>query len=148
MTFTNPFPNRVTAAGQCYCGALQIRVALPVNWVAHCHCSQCRHFHGAAFVTWFGVSHGHYSLDESAVTWFRSSESAERGRCSKCGTPMLFRSRRWPDELHIALAVMRESIGRQPDMHVYYADRVSWIPLQPAEPCHATLPAEDSGDER
>jgi len=135
---------RQTAKGQCYCGAVQIQVTLPVSWVAHCHCSQCRRCHGAAFVTWFGVPHGRYTLNESAVSWFRSSEAAERGRCRECGTPMLFRSRRWPDELHVALAVMRDPIGQPPSMHVYYADRVAWVPLQPTEPCHATVPSEAS----
>ena len=134
------------AHGQCFCGAVQIAVELPVAWVAHCHCSMCRRYHGAAFVTWFGVCHGHYRLNEDAVTWFRSSDSAERGRCRQCGSALLFRSKRWPEELHIVLAAMTESVGCEPQMHVYYGDAVAWAGVQSTLPCHRTVPSETPAD--
>lgn len=139
MTETTP----AQARGQCYCGAVHITVDLPVAWVAHCHCSMCRRYHGAPVVTWFGVHHGRYQYNDDDVVWFQSSESAERGRCRHCGSPLLFRSQRWPDELHIVLAAMTESIERQPELHVYYADRVTWLPLTPHEPCYRTVPSQD-----
>jgi hypothetical protein len=137
-SFTPPL-----AHGQCFCGAVQITVDVPVAWVAHCHCSMCRRYHGAPFVTWFGVRHGHYRINDEAITWYRSSAEAERGRCKHCGSVLLFRSQRWPDELHITLAAMHEPVGREPQMHVYYGDRVRWAPLAPHEPCYRTVPSED-----
>ena len=130
------------AHGQCFCGAVQIAVERPVAWVAHCHCSMCRRYHGAAFVTWFGVRHGHYRLNDEAVEWFRSSDSAERGRCRHCGSVLLFRSQRWPDELHIVLAAMTEPLGQEPQMHVYYGDKVDWLSVQTTLPCYRTVPSE------
>jgi len=132
------------AKGQCFCGAVQFEVELPVKWVAHCHCSMCRRYHGAAFVTWFGVDADHYQLNDEQVVWYCSSAQAQRGRCRQCGSPLFFRSQRWPGELHIVLAAMREPIDQEPQLHVYYADRVDWVHLQPALPCYRTVPADDS----
>lgn len=103
----------------------------------------CRRYHGAPLVTWLGVKHGHYRLNEAAVCWYRSSADAERGRCRACGSPLLFRSSRWPDELHVVLAALTDAIDQSPQLHVYYGDRVPWLPLQPTVPCYRTLPSHD-----
>ncbi len=130
-------------SGQCLCGDLQFQVGLPVQWVAHCHCSMCRRGHGAAVVTWFGVAPAQFTLLRGDVQWFRSSEQAERGRCAQCGSPLFFRSERWPDELHIVLAALNEPIAQQPQIHVYYADHVGWLTAADALPRYRTVPSQD-----
>jgi len=42
-----------TVTGSCLCGAVAFAVDLPTAVCAHCHCTQCRRAHGAAYVTWF-----------------------------------------------------------------------------------------------
>jgi hypothetical protein len=37
--------------GQCLCGAVKYEVDAIGPRMAHCHCSMCRKFHGAAFAT-------------------------------------------------------------------------------------------------
>ena len=41
--------------GRCECGAVRYRVDGPIHDFSHCHCSQCRRLHGAAFATFAGV---------------------------------------------------------------------------------------------
>lgn len=132
------------AHGRCLCGQIQFTVQLPVRWVAHCHCSLCRRGHGAGVVTWFGVAPAQFQLQRGEIVWFRSSEQGERGRCQHCGSPLFFRSTRWPDELHIVLAALNEPIAQLPQIHVYYADHVSWLPLADTLPRFRTLPSEDN----
>ena len=39
---------------------------------------------------------------------------------------MLYEGDRWPDEVHVALACMREPIDREPSASVYWDRRVPW----------------------
>ncbi|HVS62016.1 MAG TPA: GFA family protein, partial [Thermoanaerobaculia bacterium] len=64
---------------------------------------------------------------ESALRWHASSPPAQRGFCSRCGSPMFFRSTRWPGELHIALAHFDGPIDRAPQSHVYWDRHVDWF---------------------
>jgi len=130
------------AIGACFCGNVNFSVQLPVKWCAHCHCTMCRRIHGAAFVTWFGVNDGEHRIDERDVIWYQSSADAERGRCRHCATPMFFRSKRWPGELHIALATMKAPIDLKPQCHVFYADAVDWLEWHDELPRYATVASE------
>lgn len=123
------------ASGSCQCGALRFSVELPSKWVAHCHCSMCRRAHGAAFVTWVGIDETRARIEDSRHTlrWYASSPGAERGFCSRCGSMLFFRSRRWAGELHLVLANFDEPVDRAPQAHVFYASHVDWVALDPAD---------------
>ena len=41
--------------GRCECGRVQYQVDGEINDFSHCHCSQCRRLHGAAFASFGGV---------------------------------------------------------------------------------------------
>lgn len=122
----------------CLCGAVQVDICLPTEWIAHCHCRRCQQAHGAAFVTWVGVKETTASIHdgESQLRWYRAApvaglkQAGERGFCGRCGTPMLFRSERWPGELHIAHALFDGPLDRTPQMHAFYDTHVDWVHLQ------------------
>lgn len=117
-------------AGACLCGALQFRIQLPTKWCAHCHCSYCRRSHGAGFVTWIGVELPQFDLiSQRTLCWFDSSPGASRGFCGVCGSSVLFKSLRWPGEIHIARACVPGPIDREPSAHVFTDSAVDWIHL-------------------
>ena len=117
--------------GGCYCGDLQYQVQLPVKWCAHCHCSQCRHTQGAPIVTWFGVDVNNFKIirGDDALRWYSSSETAERGHCSHCGSPLFFKGERWPNEMHITRESTQDNILIKPKVHVFYNRRVDYLQL-------------------
>ncbi|HYD81983.1 MAG TPA: GFA family protein [Paucimonas sp.] len=119
----------MTANGKCLCGAVGFSIELPTKWVAHCHCTQCRRAHGAAFVTFVGVKEEQFSLHDpaGALKWFQSSPEAQRGFCSQCGSTLFFRSTKWPGEMHIARANFVDPLDRLPQAHVYYDTHVDWV---------------------
>lgn len=124
------------AQGSCLCGAVRFSAALPAKWVAHCHCSYCRRAHGAAFVTWAGFVADRVSIadDAGALHWYASSPGAERASCGRCGSPMFFRSQRWPDELHVARALFTAAADLVPTVHVFYENQVPWASVDDALP--------------
>lgn len=119
------------AHGSCLCGAVRFEAGLPPKWVAHCHCTRCQRAHGAAFVTWVGVDAVDTVVSDtrSALTWYTTSEGASRGFCHTCGSPMFFKSPRWPGELHIARALFLEPVDLMPQSHVHFDTRVNWVCL-------------------
>lgn len=133
----------------CLCGSLCLELLLPAKWVAHCHCSQCRRAHGAPVVTWVGFRADQVRYQEGSAqpTWHASSEHARRGFCSKCGTPVLFESARWPDEMHVTRASIQEDMRQLPGAHVFYDSHVAWLNIADDLPKvdGATIQAKRSG---
>ena len=114
---------RISSSGSCLCGAVTFQVDLPAKWVAHCHCTRCQRAHGAAFVTWVGVD------ATSSLRWHVSEQGGRRGFCPTYGSPMFFKSDRWPGELHIARALFVEPIDQEPQVHGDFDTHVSWVML-------------------
>ena len=92
--------------GSCMCGAVQFSFSDKPRFVKDCVCDACRRAHGSTAVCWVGVATAQFSIDkgESHISWYASSTESERGFCSSCGTRFLFRSSKWPDEMHMSLA--------------------------------------------
>ena len=86
---------------------------------------------GAAFVTWVGVEADAATVADpgSKLHWYESSQGGSRGFCSTCGSPMFFKSGRWPGELHIARVLFSEPVGQEPQVHAYHDAHVSWVSL-------------------
>jgi hypothetical protein len=121
--------------GGCLCGAVRIAVPTTSLWMAHCHCSLCRRAHGAGFVTWIGYPAMDCRVDDARhqLRWYASSPGAERAFCATCGSSLLFRSERWPGELHVAVAALDDPPERAPQAHVFWSSHVAWSGADPAD---------------
>ena len=115
-------------SGGCFCGAVRFELDLPTLFCAHCHCSMCRRLHGAAFVTWFGVSYAQFRLvqGDAELTRFRSSEHGMRSFCRRCGSTLFCESTNHPEWIDIVLASLDRPIDRTPEMHIFVDDGVPW----------------------
>lgn len=112
--------------GACLCGAVQLRVDDGgVKWSAYCHCTMCRRAHGTSPVAWVGVHRSQFHVD-GPLAKYLSSSAAHRSFCAKCGSPLLFESERWADEVHIALGALNEPHAIVPRSQVFFDDRAAW----------------------
>ncbi|MEJ2535303.1 MAG: GFA family protein [Gammaproteobacteria bacterium] len=120
--------------GSCLCGKVRFQARLPSRWCAHCHCSRCRKAHGAGYVTWAGFPEDAFELtsDPETLEWYRSSPEAERAFCHQCGSSLLFRSTRWPGEIHVAVGALDDPLDRAPQAHVHHDDHVDWVVIDDA----------------
>ncbi|TFG37854.1 MAG: GFA family protein [Candidatus Aminicenantes bacterium] len=82
--------NTTKRIGICLCGAVRITAHHAQNRVGACHCSMCRTWGGGPLMA---VNCGtEVEIEgEEHVKVFDSSEWAERGFCSKCGTNLFYR---------------------------------------------------------
>jgi hypothetical protein len=75
--------------GSCLCGAVRITANQANNRVGACHCSMCRTWGGGPLMA---IDCGtEVEIEgEDSISVFESSDWAERGFCSKCGTHLYY----------------------------------------------------------
>lgn len=80
----------MSASGQCLCGKVMFTASHDVSEVGVCHCSMClRWVGGPSMATHPGPAPTINGAEN--LTWFESSEWAERGFCANCGSSMFYR---------------------------------------------------------
>lgn len=82
-----------TKHGSCLCGSVHIKVVLISSKTNACHCRMCRIWGGGPFMA-INCGSNITIEGEEYISTFNSSDWAERGFCSKCGTHLFYRLRR------------------------------------------------------
>ncbi|MEM6913729.1 MAG: GFA family protein [Pseudomonadota bacterium] len=77
----------IMATGRCLCGAVSYEAYGNLNSVQPCHCTDCQRWSGGPFM---GVEPETITINGD-VTWYKSSEWAERGFCPQCGSTLFWR---------------------------------------------------------
>jgi len=116
--------------GSCLCGAVTYELHGKLRASVACHCIQCRktsgHFVSATQV---GPAALIITSDET-LTWFQSSEKAERGFCRRCGASLFWRHQ--DDEGRVS--VMSGTIDGETEIetwgHIYVADKGDYYDLK------------------
>ncbi len=95
--------------GRCECGSVQYEVDGGINDFSHCHCSQCRRLHGAAFASFGGVVRNEFSYlsGEPDLTRYASSDDHIRVFCRICGSNILVELDLEPEALYLAMGHAR-----------------------------------------
>jgi hypothetical protein len=71
--------------GSCLCGGVRYTAVGPIDDVVACHCRQCQKTSGF-HVAMTRLPLQNFRLDKSeTLKWYRSSNEAERGFCTRCG---------------------------------------------------------------
>jgi len=76
-------------SGQCLCGAVSFEVAKVPETFGACHCTMCRTWGGGP---WLAADCGTQVQfkGEDHISRYDSSQWAQRGFCSKCGTHLYY----------------------------------------------------------
>lgn len=77
--------------GSCLCGGVKYSVAEFIRPVVACHCNQCRKTSGHFVAATKARNSDLTMISDETLTWFRSSEAAERGFCNRCGSSLFWR---------------------------------------------------------
>jgi hypothetical protein len=82
---------KTTHTGGCLCGGVRYRIRGALRGVIACHCSQCRRTSGH-YAAMTSAASADLTLTSSAgLTWYKSSDRAERGFCSICGSNLFWK---------------------------------------------------------
>jgi hypothetical protein len=96
-------------SGSCLCGAVRISIKTTSKSVGACHCGMCRKWTGGPLLVIECGSAVHFEGNDS-ISVFSSSDWAERGFCSKCGSHLFYRLKK---EGHYAVPVGLLDDGEQ-----------------------------------
>ncbi|HEX2216698.1 MAG TPA: GFA family protein [Xanthobacteraceae bacterium] len=77
--------------GGCQCGAVRYRWIEPPQYASVCYCRMCQKASGQPFMALTGGKREHLRWTRGEPAIYRSSNMAERGFCSACGTPLTYR---------------------------------------------------------
>ncbi len=124
--------------GACLCGAVSLRTQGTVSEVVFCHCSQCRLQTGLHYAATDVARDRLKVTGEDMVRWYRSSDGAQRGFCSTCGSA-LFWLRDGSDHISVMAGAFDEPSGLVGGYHIFCADKGDFYEIG------ATLPAYQAG---
>jgi hypothetical protein len=131
--------------GKCECRNVQYQVDGDINDFSHCHCSQCRRLHGAAFASFGGVTRSEfkYLSGESHLTTYKSSASHDRVFCKNCGSNILVALTSEPDELYLAMGTVDGDPYCPPGYHIFVGSKAPWYEFNDQLPQYDTEPEDD-----
>ncbi|WP_322364121.1 GFA family protein [Pseudomonas sp. Teo4] len=117
--------------GSCLCAAVIYELLAPPKAVSHCHCSQCRKGHGAAFASYGSVPRSALRIvrGSASIKSYASSQTVLREFCLECGST-LFWSRsqgEFADWISIALGTLDTPFLPQKHKHVNVDSAAPWF---------------------
>ena len=114
--------------GHCECGNVRFEIAGDIVDYAHCHCSQCRRLHGAAFATFAGVKRDtfRYVEGDQAVSTYASSDLIDRVFCAACGSNIMAIPHDEPDVYYLSMGVIDGNPPHPPAYHIFVASGAQW----------------------
>jgi hypothetical protein len=122
--------------GGCLCGAVRYRVSGETNDAIACHCSQCARTTGHVLVSANAVA-ADFNLDQAeTLRWYRSSEKAERGFCSRCGSNLFWR-RIGGDVISMTAGTLDRPTGLRMKHHIFCASRSDYYEIDDGLPQNA-----------
>ncbi len=105
--------------GGCLCGAVKYTVNGALRPVVNCHCQQCRKSSGH-HVAATSAARGDVKI-KGGVTWYASSDRAQRGFCATCGANLFWDGA--GKNLSIFAGTLDGASGLQTKGHIYVADK-------------------------
>ncbi len=117
--------------GSCLCGAVRYRVDGIIDEASHCHCSQCRKAHGAAFGSYGHVRHRDFTLlgGADAIARYQASAHATRTFCRHCGSTLQWIPTRDAGHFALALGTLDDDPGARPARHIFVGSKAPWYTI-------------------
>lgn len=116
----------MTIKGSCLCGKVSYQVNGELLQATHCHCSQCRRAHGAAYATYADCNPDDFSWisGEALVRFFETDAAIGWVFCSECGATLAASDHGKVNA--ITLGTVDGDPGIRPQSHIFVGSMASW----------------------
>jgi hypothetical protein len=110
----------------------------PFGSFSHCHCTDCRKTHGAAFASYIGVRRANFSFvtGEQEMGGFTTHTGTRRHSCRHCGSTLICTLAAEPDEIYVATGTLDTPLLRKPESHIFIRSMVPWFDPNDGLPRH------------
>ena len=122
--------------GRCECGTITYEADCEIADLCHCHCSQCRRLHGAAYATFAGIDASKFRITagEEALKKFASSKTNHRLFCGNCGSNILAAENETTNFVYLAMGTVDGSPDLPEAYHIYVASKAPWHDITDSAP--------------
>ena len=127
----------VGLTGGCQCGAVRYAFSVTPRGAAPCHCRMCQKAGGAPFMVFAGAPSKYFVFTRGQPTIFESSDVAERGFCSRCGTPLTYRLKS-SERISVTVGSLDDPESVQPTEQHGVESMLSWTPSLHTLPARRT----------
>jgi len=133
--------------GSCLCRTVRYEISGGVDHASHCHCSQCRKAHGAAFASYGHVRYADFRVTagSEAIARYQASPRATRTFCRHCGSNLQWCPTGNAEYFALALGSLDDDPGARPERHIFVASKAPWYAIADDLPQFAQYPAADQG---
>ena len=117
---------------QCACSAVKFEFEKDPDFIAVCHCLDCKRASGGESATWFGVPEADFTLTTgkpSAYSYVADSGGKlDRNFCPNCGS-WLFTSKldSFPGLVFVQLGSLDHPDGIEPKLEMFVKRRLPWV---------------------
>jgi len=120
-------------SGGCLCGGVRYRISGALRGVIACHCSQCRRTSGHYAAMTSAPSANIVMTSSVSLHWYRSSDTAERGFCSRCGGNLFWRQA-GRDAISITAGTLDTPTNLKLEEHIFVADKSDYYTIDDGVP--------------
>ena len=115
-------------SGQCECGSVRFEVKNLGDTVTACHCSQCRRSSGHVWASANAKKEDYTFLSDDGLTWYKSSDWAERGFCANCGSSLFYRMTN-QDQMSVGAGCLDVTVDLSMGRHIFVKDKGSYYEI-------------------
>ena len=127
----------IRLTGGCQCGAVRYALNAPPDKPCICYCRMCQKQVGNVFGAFAGINIKDFELTRGEISYFRSSDEADRGFCAKCGTPLAYRHIGRP-RIAVTIGSLDDPAAVKPVFQYGGEGRVDWLAEVLARPATET----------
>ena len=114
--------------GHCECNRVSYEADCDILEFSHCHCSQCRRLHGAAFATFASIETDkfRYLSGEEDIKKYASSDDLKRVFCGNCGSNILVSLNDNPEIFYLSMGSINGNPTHPEAYHIYVGSKAPW----------------------
>jgi hypothetical protein len=128
--------------GSCLCGSVRYEINGAIGKPSHCHCSQCRKAHGAAFGSYSKANSAdfRFTSGEAEVRAYASSPGVRRTFCGRCGSTLQYLADAHPDLVWFTAGTLDDDPGVRASYHIFVGSKAPWYEIEDTLPRYDTRP--------
>ncbi|KAJ5182674.1 hypothetical protein N7492_000290 [Penicillium capsulatum] len=118
-------------SGGCACNHIRYTTSSLPESLVNCHCTECRKQAGAPYQAWIAFPADSMEWEHQPTIW-KSSESASRGFCPRCGSTLTMALKNHPTMIAVTAGSVDDevsSIVPFPESHIFLREKAPWFQL-------------------
>jgi hypothetical protein len=118
--------------GKCACGAVKFEFATDPDFIAVCHCLDCKKASGGESATWFGVPENDFTVISGTTKGYSyvadSGKRLDRNFCTECGARLYTSNlESFPGLVFVQLGSLDHPELITPKLEMFVKRRLKWV---------------------